>query len=446
MTRKKIAVVGGGWAGLACAVRLADAGHQVQVFEAAPILGGRARYADWQQNQSTVRVDNGQHIFLGAYHETLKLLEHVGVDLSQALRRLPLTLHIPAANQAKLHLHLPKLPAPLHLAYGLLTASGLIWADKKAAIRLMRALRSKQWQLLGDCSVTELLDLYQQPAHLNQVLWHPLCFASLNTPPAIASAQVFVNVLRDSLGGPRTASDLLLPTIDLTALFPQTAAAYIEKRGGKIFSRTHLTSIGITHGGYLLQTMQNSWSADAVVLAIPPHRLVELIADLAAEIPALVPLVHQATQFKYQSITTAYLQYASACKLPFAMCGLNEDHAQQHYGQWVFDRAALTGQTGLLAVIISADGDHLKLENKELTLKLDAQLRQHFPDLPKLLSNKIITEKRATHACSVGLRKPEMQTGLPGLYLAGDYLDNDYPGTLEAAVRSGLRVAMHLEV
>ena len=444
-TRKKIAVVGAGWAGLSCAVHLVDAGHEVQVFEAAPMLGGRARYADWQQEEATLRLDNGQHILLGAYRETLKLLEHVGVDLSQALRRSPLTLHTPKTDQPELHLHLPKLPAPLHLAIGLLTARGLRWADKKAAVHMMRALQDKQWQLLGDCSVTELLDLYQQPARLNQALWHPLCFAALNTPPAMASAQVFVNVLHDSLGGTRAASDLLLPTTDLTTLFPQAAATYIEQRGGEIFLRTNLTSIGITHGGYLLQTAQKSWSADAVVLALPPYRLAELIAGLAIEIPALVPLVQQATQFTYQPITTAYLQYASACKLPFAMCGLHENHAQQHYGQWVFDRGALTQQPGLLAVVISAEGAHLKLENEVLALKLDQQLRQHFPDLPPLQTSKIITEKRATHACSVGLQKPEMQTGLPGLYLAGDYLDNDYPGTLEAAVRSGQRVAMHLQ-
>lgn len=444
MTRKKIAVVGAGWAGLSCAVGLIDAGHEVQVFEAAPILGGRARYADWQQHTATLRVDNGQHILLGAYTETLKLLQHIGVNLMQVLRRSPLTLHTPTVDQTGLHLHLPKLPAPLHLAVGLLTALGLSWADKKTAARMMRALQNKQWQLLGDCSVTELLDLYQQPARLSQALWHPLCFAALNTPPALASAQVFVNVLRDSLGGTRVASDLLLPTTDLTALFPQAAAAYIEQRGGEILMRTNLTSIGITHGGYLLQTAQKSWFAEAVVLAIPPYRMVELMAGLATEIPALVPLVHQATQFKYQSITTAYLQYAAPCKLPFAMCGLHENHAQQHYGQWVFDRAALTGQTGLLAVVISADGAHLQLENEVLALKLDQQLRQHFPALPEFQASKIITEKRATHACTVGLQKPEMQTGLPGLYLAGDYLDSEYPGTLEAAVRSGQRVAMHL--
>ncbi len=434
--KRKVAIVGGGWAGLASAIHLIDAGHEVQLFEAAPMLGGRARHADWQRDDGTLRVDNGQHILLGAYRETLRLMAHVGVDVSHALRRLPLTLH----TQDGLHLRLPSLPAPLHLAVGLLTARGLDWPGKKAAMRLIRALQREQWQLLADISVTQLLALHAQPGALNHALWHPLCIAALNTPPDQASAQVFVNVLRDSLGGARAHSDLLLPAADLTALFPQAASSYITQRGGEIFLHTRITEIGITKGGYLLHTPQQRWFAEAVVLAVPPWRLVELLAGLTSEIAALTALLQQLTQFKYQSITTCYLQYASEVELPVPMCGLREDPARQHYGQWVFDRAALCGQSGLLAVVISADGPHLDLDHARLAQALDQQLRQQFPALTALVASKVICEKRATHACTPGLQKPEAQAGLPGLYLAGDWLDTDYPGTLEAALRSALKI------
>ena len=406
------------------------------MFEAAPMLGGRARHADWQRDGDTLRVDNGQHILLGAYTETLRLMAHVGIDVSRALRRLPLTLHTPQG----LRLRLPSLPAPLHLALGLLTARGLDWSSKKAALRLIRALQSQRWQLLADVSVTQLLTLHAQPGALNHALWHPLCIAALNTPPDQASAQVFVNVLRDSLGGAGAHSDLLLPATDLTALFPQAATGYIAQRGGEIYLHTRITEIGITTGGYLLHTLQQRWFAEAVVLAVPPWRLVELLAGLTAEIAALTPLMQQLTQFKYQSITTCYLQYASKVELPVPMCGLREDPTRQHYGQWVFDRAALCGQPGLLAVVISADGPHLDLDHEHLAHALDRQLRQQFSTLPALVASKVICEKRATHACAPGLQKPETQTGLPGLYLAGDWLDMEYPGTLEAALRSALKI------
>jgi squalene-associated FAD-dependent desaturase len=438
--KKRIAVVGAGWAGLSCAVHLVDAGHDVQIFEAAPMLGGRARYADWQQQDGILRIDNGQHILLGAYDETLRLLKHVGVNLPQLAQRAPLTLYTPLGLQ----LRLPTLPAPLHLAVGLLTASGLSWADKRAAIRMMRYLKLQQWKLLKDCSMAQLLQIHRQPERLAARLWRPLCLAALNTPPEIASAQVFVNVLRDSLGGHRAASDLILPTVDLTTLFPQAAADHIAQRGGKISLHTRITHMGITKGGYLLQTMRDSWFAEAVVLAVPPNRLAELIGGLAADIPALTPLLQQAMRFKYQSITTCYLQYAHNVNLPAPMCCLHENHAQQYYGQWVFDREALCQQAGMLAVVISADGPHLELENEVLAEKLDRQLRQHFPALPALLESKVITEKRATHSCVADMQKPESATGLPGLYLAGDWLDTEYPATLEAAARSGRQACQSL--
>ncbi|TAK92111.1 MAG: FAD-binding protein [Burkholderiaceae bacterium] len=434
--KKKVAIVGGGWAGLTCAVELIDAGHDVQLFEAAPSLGGRARQVDWTRDGTTVHIDNGQHILLGAYRDTLEVMTRVGVDVTHALRRLPLTLHTPQG----LHLRLPPLPAPLHLAWGLLTARGLSWSEKKAALRMVRALREWNWQLLADTTVTQLLRLHEQPGALNHALWHPLCIAALNTPPDEASAQVFVNVLHDSLGGARHDSDLLLPATDLSSLFPQAAASYLMQGGGEIFLATRITDIGITKGGYLLQSAQQRWFAEAVVLALPPWRLLETLAGLATEIAALAPLLQQLTQFGQQSITTCYLQYADHIELPLPICGLHENAERHHYGQWVFDRDTLCGQTGLLAVVISTDGPHLELDNLALADLLDKQLREYFSPLPKLLSSKVICEKRATHACTPGLQKPDLQTGLPGLYLAGDWLDADYPGTLEAAVRSGLAI------
>ena len=136
----KLAVIGAGYAGLAAAVELAAAGKQVEVFEASRILGGRARAV--QIDGFT--VDNGQHILVGAYTETQRLMRAVGADPDKLLKRIPLRFEFPG----EFVMAAPRLPAPLHTAFALLLAQGLDWREKWAAIRLMRGLQAaklKEW-------------------------------------------------------------------------------------------------------------------------------------------------------------------------------------------------------------------------------------------------------------------------------------------------------------
>jgi predicted NAD/FAD-binding protein len=145
----KVAVVGAGWAGLSAAVELAAQGIPVTIFEAAPNLGGRAR--GFYRND--IRLDNGQHILLGAYRETLRLMRQVGVEIEQALLRLPLRLETPG----HLKLVAPHLPAPLHLLAGLLSAQGLDRSERWAALRFMTGLHLTGFRLSQDQTVAELL-------------------------------------------------------------------------------------------------------------------------------------------------------------------------------------------------------------------------------------------------------------------------------------------------
>ncbi|MEQ1519389.1 MAG: NAD(P)-binding protein, partial [Usitatibacteraceae bacterium] len=223
-----IAVVGGGYAGLASAVTLAEAGVSCTVFETGKTLGGRARRVDYRCEN----IDNGQHILVGAYTETLRLISLVGVADS-ALRRLRLRLSVPP----KFLLNVPHsafLPGPLALAWALLSAKGLSFADKLAAIRMLRALKRCSFRVNPTESVADLLANHSQPQNLIDYLWHPLTISALNTPLADASAQIFANVLRDSFASDRAASDLLLPRVDLTALFPDPAAEWVSRRGGEV--------------------------------------------------------------------------------------------------------------------------------------------------------------------------------------------------------------------
>jgi len=420
----KVAVIGAGYAGFAAAVELAAQGVPVTVFEAARQLGGRARRVDYHG----MVLDNGQHIFLGAYRETLRLMSMVGADPAALLLRLPLQLVIPG----RFHLQAAPLPAPLHLALALLTAHGLTWGERLSAARFMSAMRRRNFRLGDDIGAGKMLTMHGQTGNLRRYLWEPLCIGALNTPLEIASAQVFLNVLRDSLAGSRTDSDMLLPLANLTHLFPEHAVAFLKSHGGKIVHSQTVLAIKAEAAGFSLEMSSGSEKFDRVICAVPPQRL----ATLTASLPELAEARAQVGQFSYQPIYNVFLQYPAATRLPRPMIGL-------HGGitQWVFDRGQLNHEAGLLCAVISAEGPHQALGHDELARRAHNELRTTLPDLPQPLWHKVIAEKRATFACSPGLERPGQATPLPNFYLAGDYTAGDYPATLESAVRSGVKCA-----
>ena len=418
---KKVAVVGGGLAGLSAASRLAEAGIDVTLFEAAPQLGGRARAVVWKGK----RLDNGQHILLGAYQQTLGLMASIGVNQNHVLLRLPLALNMHGAFSLKAK----NLPAPLHLLFGLLSAKGLSWHERFAAIRFFVWLKATRFKLTKDEPLLSLLTRKHQPERLIKWLWEPLCLAALNTPIAIASAQTYLNVLRDSFNQSKTDSDLLLPKVDLSALLSEPIAEHIKKHGGKIALNTSVSNVEQTAHGFSIKIASKQvLEFSHVLLACSPHHLQAITPklDTASDTAAL----------NYQPIYTVYIQYPSHIKLPNIMTGFSQGIAQ-----WAFDRGQLCGQDGLIAVIISAEGAHQKLSQQALSEKITAELQVAFPYLPAPEWHKVIAEKRATFACTAGLKRPIQQTKIKNLYLAGDYTKGDYPATIEGAIRSGLSAA-----
>lgn len=411
----KIAVIGAGYAGMAAAVELTAAGRQVEVFEASRVLGGRARVAQIEG----FSVDNGQHILVGAYSETLRLMRSVGADPAALLKRTPLRFEFPGEFLMKA----PHLPAPLHTAFALLLARGLDWREKRAAIGLMQGLKADKFRIEPDITVTEWLDRNKTPSRQRRLLWEPLCIAALNTPAERASAQVLANVLRDSLAGKRSASDMLLPQTDLTAMFPEPAAEFITEHGGTVHPAHRVSSLRRAGGAWLVD---DSGPFAQVILAVAPYHLGGLVPELA----------HQVEHFDWEPIVTSYFSYPDWVRLPQPMLGVDAGLAQ-----WLFDRGQLCEQDGLIAAVISARGRHLDLPTDELERGIHEEIARLVRELPSPLSVQTITEKRATFACVPNLQRPPARTHLPGLWLAGDYVAGDYPATLEGAVRSGVAAA-----
>lgn len=453
------AVIGGGWAGLAAAITLTAAGRPVVLFESAATVGGRARslsrstLADPTATRASDRIDNGQHLLLGAYRQTLQLLNTIGVVESDVLQRLPLQLTLygtpdtavttdmraPGSMTTRLlRLRAPRwLPAPLHLLTALLRCEGLNAAQRHAALRLALALTGDR-QHVPDQSVDAWLTALQQPTHLNERLWRPLCLAALNTPAASASATTFQRVLRDSFLRRRHDSDLLIPTRPLAQLLPEPATTWLTRHGSELRCRQRVNALHLDPTGQRLEAISVAgarYPVAAAILATPPH----ISARLLQPHPPLRPISHAVAQLGSQPITTVWLRVPDRWQLSEPMIGFSDGLVQ-----WLFDHRHL-GRPGLFAAVISAHGEHDRLNSHALGQAVANEIQQRF-QWPPPLALQTIRERRATFDCRVdsSALRPPSATPVAALALAGDWCATGYPATLEGAVRSGVQCANYL--
>jgi len=415
-------IIGGGWSGLAAAVTLCQQGRSVHVIESAKQLGGRARNVQWQDKT----IDNGQHLMIGAYTEMLQIMSIIGADPDLAFDRQTVDLSIIDDVYPTLTLSGNSwLPWPLSLAWSLIKSTGL-----KGLLHVQQLQRSIDECLSGDdISVSEWLLNNNQSDRLIKQLWEPLCLATLNTPNHEASAHVLAKVIQDSLGQGKKAADLLIPRQPLGDVLPQIAADYINQHGGKISLQTRVTDIVIEENTVRgIKTNNEAFiAANNIIVATGPQHANQLLTPYAAiETPEFYPIV------------TVYLQYPDNCRLSQAMFGMSGS-----ISQWIFDRSQQ--HPGLMAVVISGPGTHEQMTNNELTEHVSEEVHSYYPELPAhALDSLVIREKRATFACTVGIEKqrPKQETDVVGLWLAGDYISNDYPATLEGAIRNGKNCAL----
>lgn len=446
MSPAPIAIIGGGWAGCAAAVELAAHDIPIVLYEAAPVLGGRARRVE----RDGLPIDNGQHLLLGAYVATLDMLARVhGAREAQAtLLRRPLGIApFGPAQPDSLTLLARRAPGRFGLLVGLLSARGLSWRERIANLAWYRGIERANFARPAGESVAKMLA--PLPPRVARLLWEPLCVAALNTPVATASAQVFANVLRGAFGGAGDASDFLIPATDLSALFPEAASRYVERRGGRMRVGARARVVAADRDGVTVAVDDRAERATAVIVAVGPHQLRQAFSteSLAAH-PPLPSAIDALDMLDYEPIVTVWLGYAERFALPGPLARLDDAP-----GQWAFDRPDILARATkasrpplaqLLSVAISVRGPHMALTHADLALAVDVQLRRLQPALPRCAWSQVVAEKRATYACTPRRVQAGGPRFAPGVYLAGDYVDTEYPATLEAAVRSGVAAAAAL--
>ena len=431
---RRVAVVGGGWAGLAAAVEATRRGHHVTLFEMAAQPGGRARAV----GAAGLVLDNGQHILIGAYCATLALMRTVGVSPDHALLRSPLRLAYPDGTGLFLQ---PGSPVP-QFARAVLRLRAWPWQDRCALL-----WAATRWALSGfqcDPQWTVARLTARLPETVRRDLIDPLCVAALNTPAEAASASVFLRVLKDALfsgahfsgvdfsgahfSGAGSA-DLLLPRSDLSQLLPDPALRWLAQAGAVVRSGHRVQAIDAGAAGWQV----DGETFDHVVLAATATEAARLAEPHAAD------WARTARAMRYEPIVTVYLRSAGA-RLPEPMLALRAGASAP--AQFVFDRGQLGGPPGLLAFVVSGAAEWVARGQQAV---LDATFEQAHTALgahlgAALETVQVLVDKRATFACTPGLARPAAFIA-KGLHAAGDYVAGPYPATLEGAVRSGMAAA-----
>lgn len=433
---KPVIILGAGLAGLSAAVRLAESGRKVIVFEATKAGGGRAR--SFPDAATGRELDNGQHLMMGCYHETLAFLRTIdSTDGIYFQRNLSVRMVKPGGK--RMSLDCPALPAPLHLATGLLTMRGLGLLDKAAAMRAGLVLRGEVQRPDDNETCDSWLRRLGQTPALRNAFWDPLIWGTLNDDPLVSSAAMFTAVLERAFLSTRDASRLGVPKVPLSRLYVDQAVAYLRARGSEIRLAEPVRALqvqGARIAGVVLKSGETI-AADTVISAVPPHAFLELLTGTWPS----HPVYQDIARLKTSPIVNLWFTTQRA---PFSEPFIGLVGSPLH---WMFNRSQIEGNVGgevLLNCTISGARAAVEDAPESLQELLRGELVRYFPDwTPDIRQFRAIKEKRATisHAAGTYHCRPETVGPIQGLYMAGDWVRTGLPATIESAVQSGHNAA-----
>ena len=436
-----ILVIGGGFAGLAAAVDLAERGLPVLVLERRNFLGGRA-YSFTDKITGDV-IDNGQHLMMGCYHHTLALLDKIGARDKLKFQTNPCVdfLHEASGHAS---FQCPPWPAPLHLLGGLARLQTLNWRDRWQALRVGFALRNLNGNRarLADLTVRQWLNELGQTAQMQSRFWDLIALATLNETPERASADMFARVLEQAFMQSKQDSTMVISRTGLSDLYTTDAQAFIERRGGKIRLNASVKAIDFADEKALGVTLDDGETigASAVISAAPYFMLKHMLPAELVKQHAAWQAIGQLESAPIVSINLWYDRQVT--ELEFV--GLLDSPIE-----WVFNKNAIAGNharaTQHLALVISGAHEAAKQSKEELLAVAQREMRRFFPAArqAELMHSFVIREHDATlsHVIGTARLRPSQQTPYPNFFLAGDWTATGLPATIESAVWSGQECA-----
>jgi squalene-associated FAD-dependent desaturase len=434
VTRAAVIVVGGGLAGISAALSCADAGADVTLLEGRNRLGGLTY--SWRRGELT--VDNGQHVFLRCCEAYRALLDRLGVTRLTVLQD---RLDIPVTSTSDgrtARLRRVGLPSPLHLGPALLRYRPLRARQRLSAVRAALALSHlDRTDPASDRSTfAEWLRAHGQDGWTVGALWDLVGTATLNARADQASLALAAMVFQVGLLGEPDAADIGWSRVPLQRLHGDAAQDRLLEAGARVRTSARLTRIAPDGPGWLVVAGGEEYSAQRVVLAVPPAAAEALLpADAVAAEPGWSARLGQAP------IVNVHLVLGQrVLDEPFlAVVGSPL--------QWIFDRTEAAGlaRGQYLALSISAADGYIEQPVARLRELFLPELARVLPavDRAELVDFFVTRERAATIRSAPGqaaLRAPA-RTARPGLVLAGAWTDTGWPDTMEGAVRSGQTAA-----
>ena len=407
-------VVGGGLAGLAAALELADGGHQVTLLEARPTLGGAVQTLPEREGDPDPPPDNGQHIALGCCTEYLAFLERVGSRAAYRRERLALPVIAEDGSVARVA------AGPL----ALLRYGHVSLGERLAIARVARRLGRLEADELDGETFAELLRRLGQGQSAIDRFWDVFIRPALNLRAEEVSAALGVFTVQTALLAERSASDLVLPIEPLGAMHGEAAAGALADRGAVV--RTNARVVDLADGAVVLAEGERI-EAEAIVVALPPAESASLLGE-------------PDPQLEDSPIVSVHLLFDRSI-LPYELAALLGSPAH-----WVFDRGALTGhrppQGQYLTVVSSGAPELLELRGRALVDTMAAELTGRL-GAAELLWSRVSREPAATFAGRPGTaaRRLGPETGRRGVARAGAWTATGWPATMESAVRSGRAAA-----
>jgi len=433
---KNVIVIGGGFAGLSAATALSEQKLSVTVLEGRQVLGGRAySFVDPQMGDS---VDNGQHLFMGCYRETLKFLHRIN-SLDHLEFQPSLSIRFVGNGGRQAAIRCLPLPPPWHLYTGLLRLSSLSIADRWRLRHVEKALRQPTPAAeLDQITVDEWLTRCHQSERAKRHLWDLITIACLNEDPKVASAATFVTVLKQAFFEDMDASRLAFANGGLSDLYVSGSVNYLMNHHGTIRTKCPVQRLDIRDGRVEAVILRDGGrlEADAIVAAVPPWALLKLIPDALVD---KEPYFRQLNQLTYAPIISIHLWFDRAITDDL-FAGLLDTHIQ-----WLFNRSKIhkdaKTKEGYVSLVISGAHHFVSWTDKKILSMAIEELRRLYPKAgdAALLRSLVIKESHATLSPKIGTEslRPAWTSPLKGLYVAGDWTQTGLPATIESACVSG---------
>lgn len=432
----RVIIIGGGFAGLAAGVRLAERGTcVVNLFERRKHLGGRAY--SFTDRASGDTVDNGQHLFMKCYFQTREFLETIGTgDRLRFQEEFRLDFLHPGLGHTPLKF--PRLlPAPLNLLAGFMRYGPVNLRD---VVRLRRVRASLAKTLQSGVTVNEwLVECGQSPA-IRQAFWDPLCISALNQHPDAATASHLTSVLKLAFFGRSDSTLMGYPGVGLSAMYTDAASRFIHRHGGACHAGEAATELRVAEDGRIQVRLKSGpvVTADAAICAITPPALSRLLPE------GLENLKFRLKSFYPSPILSVNLWFrAPVINMPFV--GLLTGRMD-----WIFNKPMLyngrdRASPGHVTLVASAADRLVEQPDERLVGIALGDLHKFLPETRNipLEHHLVVRERHATFALPKGQSPPPNRTAAPGLFVAGDWTDTGLPATVESAVESGFRAAAH---